>query len=218
MLKPLSKIAATIALGYSLFNDNINAQDSTKSSSKLDYLKIFKTSQEIDDIEKALGNAKNYMNAIAYKLDIDNYGVENYYASFKQIMFNGKDDCDGRAVVGYSLLYKFHPYIFILSEDYIVMENDSVYRYGEAHAEVFIKESNMFYIPGINENKGISTKQELIDLITNSLKDSYKIKWTNYLIGRFEDLDVLLNDKGDIKDKMRVLEKGEIQTFLNKKD
>lgn len=55
---------------------------------------------EVDTVDKA----QEYCGSLYYEFDKDNYGEENYWASFKTIYKKGKDDCDGAAVAAAALL------------------------------------------------------------------------------------------------------------------
>jgi hypothetical protein len=69
------------------------------------FIKRLKYSKVIKEV-KTPEQAKRYLTEyLSVKSDIDNYGVEDYIASFKKIHEKGSDDCDGGALAAAALLY-----------------------------------------------------------------------------------------------------------------
>ena len=188
----------TFLVSYALFNIFCFGKI-TSNKNLSEHLKIFYHAQQIQDFNKALGNAGSYIKKIKYIDDLENYGVDNYYASLKVINGRMKDDCDGKAVVGMALLNKFKPKMLIIGLDSL---------YTQAHAECFVEIDNKFYAPGVNDNKGVISLKGLIEAISSQFENKYN--WKYYKIGKFK-LEDLLNADGDIKDKMIVLDEGNIE-------
>jgi hypothetical protein len=68
------------------------------------FIKRLKYSEVIKEV-KTPEQAKRYLTEyLSVKADLENYGVEDYVASFKKINEKGVDDCDGGALAAAALL------------------------------------------------------------------------------------------------------------------
>ncbi|MEK6835184.1 MAG: hypothetical protein AABX61_02890 [Nanoarchaeota archaeon] len=198
MLKTLTKnMLITLTLLCSL-NTTINNKEREIDS---EHIRIFKQSLELD-LNQALDNAYSYIKQIDYLDDSTNYGFSDYVASFKVINQRKKDDCDGDAVAGMVLLYKFNPKMIIMGE-YRLNNSD----YG--HAFCFIEKDGKFYSSGISNRQGYNSLKHLIQGEDSTLVSPHRDKWKYYWICDYK-LEDLLNADDNIDKRKILINQGQI--------
>lgn len=195
MLKTLTKNALiTLTLLCSLNNTINNKERETDS----EHIRIFKQSLELD-LSQALDSAFSYIKQIEYLDDSTNYGFSDYVASFKVINQRKKDDCDGDAVAGMVLLYKFNPKMLIMGE----------YRLNNSHAFCLVQKDGRFYSSGINNHEGYSSLKHLIQGEDSTLVSRHRNKWKYYWIYDYK-LEDLLNADDNIDKRRTLISQGQI--------
>ncbi len=178
----LTKPSEMIAVG----TDDPDPQDITeqvhkvREAAKKDYKSVIK------ELKTPL-EAKLYCTKILeYKPDSEIYGKEDYWASFKYVHKNKKDDCDGAAFAVAAILSddSFPPYIAILSKESTP---------NEAHAVFVYKTTGGKYCSiGINVLDCLF-KCDSMEELTNKLGyDSFEI----YNISGYSGLEKLLRGVG----------------------
>lgn len=210
MINKLKVLTTTFLLSYALSSFYSNAVSQNKKEIP-EHIRIFNEAQKIQYLDNALNHATNFIKRITPFPDSLNYGVENYYASFKIINERMRDDCDGDAVAGMVFTRKFNSKMLIISDRPSSIPFQECYfelqEKINSHAICIVKKDGKYYSPGISHN-GLNSLKELVNEVGKKFEE--KINWKYYWIYDF-DLEDLLNADDNIFNRRKLIERGEIK-------
>jgi len=121
---------------------------------------------------------------LEYENDIKVYGKRDYWASFKQIHKNKKDDCDGGALAAAAILSDdgFQPYIAVLSDEGTPVQAHAIF--------VYKTDKEKYGSIGINRSDCTSGYDSLEKLVNDMGFSHFQI----YNISKYNP-DYINNDK-----------------------